>query len=290
VLPSPPAKTPDVTEHCSDNRRYITCLIQQLSTLREGPAIVNELIRAGGAATPILAEALLNGQPRSVYQPRCLLVEALAGLQAHDVLVEYLRRHRHIADPELRFAEDAVINTAARELKFTFSAEALSALLEIARVRSLPGVIEALGMYCNQDSMPCFIRALESDLARTAAYDALRALGQPVKQALLNEAIRIEPCPPEHENRSSLLRRRACLRLLAELATTVADRQRLLDLLFENGEIVLALCKILVSSRNSLYCAAAHRRLTSVFPRLEWHLRDEARELLGVLENNQVSI
>ncbi|MGH9343616.1 MAG: hypothetical protein ACRD19_07640 [Terriglobia bacterium] len=273
-----------------DNGRYVRALIQQLETLRDGPAIVNELIRAGGAAVPILADALLNGQPRSIYQPRCLLVEALAGLQAYDVLIEYLQRHIDIANPELSFAEDAVINTAARELKSTLSAEAFSVLLEIARFRALPGVIEALAMYRQPESIPYLIRGLESDPARLAAYEALGTLGQPAKQALLHEAFHREPPPPDYENHSSLHRRRACLRLLGDLTITPAERQKIFSLVqAEDPEIIMLVCKILASSEDSTHRATACRTLISAVSRLGWHLQDEARELLRELERKQVS-
>ncbi|MGH9620850.1 MAG: HEAT repeat domain-containing protein [Bryobacteraceae bacterium] len=287
-MPSLSTKIPDRTERFSDDNRYVRGLIQQLETLRDGPAIVGELIRAGGAAVPILADALLNGNPRSIYQPRCLLVEALAGLRAHDVLIEYLRRRKSIVDPELEFAEDAVVNTAARELKSTMSAEAFSALLEIARVRALPGVIEALGVYRQPDSIQYLIRGLESDLAHAAAYDALCLVGQPAEQALLQEAFHREPPPPDFENCSSLHRRRACLRLLGELALSPEHRRQLLTLVrAEDPEIVMLVCKILASSETSTYRAMACQTLKSILPRLGWHLQDEARALLRELEPNR---
>lgn len=286
MLPSQSATASDFPEKPSRNPNYITRLIEELETLRDGASIVNQLVAVGGAAAPFLAAALLHGRARSVYQPRCWIVEALAGLQAYDVLLEYLRKRETIADPEVCFAEDAVINTAARELQLIFSAEAFSILLELAETRSLPGVIEALGMYRHPSSIPCLLRSLENDLARSAAFEALRTLGQMAKQPVFNEVFHMEPGLPDPESSSSKHRRRACLRLLELLKLSSGDRQRLLELLPEKDpEMVLALCKILASYEGNR--SAAHEKLTAIFPHLDWYLRDDARELLQKLERSR---
>jgi hypothetical protein len=190
-----------------------------------------------------------------------------------------------MTDPVIRFAEDSVINAAARALRLDFSADAYAALLELAQQRCLPGVLETLALYRRTESIPCFLRALESDLARSAAMQSLQLFGQAAQPYLWTEALRPEPGPPDRENASSLHRRRACLKLLEPLTLSALEREKLLDLLFEtDSELVMNAGAILLSSSNQQERAAAYRRFRAALPHVDWWLRDELMELLSRFE------
>lgn len=260
-------------------------LISRLDDLQNSSSNTAELIRLGAASVPLLGDALLNGRRRSVPQPRCCLVDALATLGANDVLLEYLADKRPVHDPILRFAEDSVVNLAARALKCDFSAEAYCVLFELAQTRSLPGVLEALAMYRRTESIPCFIQALESDLSRAAAIEGLEFFGERATPYLLLELFRPEPNPPEKETTSSLHRRRACIRLLERLRLSPREYQSLLDLLFEqDAEIILGVCTIILNAGDGQHYAAAVQKLRAMRPHTNWPLRDEVDELIGRFE------
>jgi hypothetical protein len=251
-------------------------LIAKLDDLQHEFWTVVELVRLGGSAVPFLADAILKGRPRSLPQLRCSLVSALAALGASDVLLEYLRSQRAIDDPEIRFAEDSIINAAALAMKLDFSAEAYSTLWNLAQRRSLAGVLEALAMYRRVESIPCFIRALESDISRPVAVQGLEAFGQAAKPYLMVEAMRREPKRPNPETASSLYRRRACLKLLERLLPINREQKQLLDLLLEpNAEIVISVATIIFLSKNTNSNSMAVRRLRRLRSHLSWPLQDE---------------
>jgi hypothetical protein len=259
-------------------------LIAKLDDLHDTSSTVFELIQWGGAAVPLLADALLRGRPRSVSEPRCCLVRVLADLDANDVLLEYLRSGGPIDDPEIRFAEDSVINAAARALKLDFSADAYSTLFSLAERRCLPGVLESLAMYRRIETIPCFIRALESDLSRQAATESLESFGQAAKPYLLTEAFRREPNPPDSESTSSRHRRSDCLKLLERLHLSDLDRERLLSLLAEQDcQMVMSVGQILLASKNKTAQAAASRCLNAFRSQIAWPLRDECIDLTNKL-------
>ncbi len=56
----------------------------------DGDLGVAEAVACGNAAIPALRELLFQGAPSGVFQPRCRAIEALASLNAHSVLIEYL--------------------------------------------------------------------------------------------------------------------------------------------------------------------------------------------------------
>jgi hypothetical protein len=91
-------------------------LVQDLNALEEGERTAGTLMAYGRSAIPALRRFLLEGRPSVVYQPRRWAVEALAGIGARDVLIEYLKHKRLLADPAVRFGEEPVENAAARAL------------------------------------------------------------------------------------------------------------------------------------------------------------------------------
>lgn len=256
-------------------------LIAQLSNLQEGRSAVLQVVALGTAALPALANELLQGRPQSISEPRCRVVDALARLGAHDVLLDYLNGYETINDPQLRFSEDAVLSAAARSLKFDFSAEIYLALRRVGERRSTPGVLEALSLYRRQDCLHLFLSALEDDISRFAAMDGLRCYGDRAKGRLMTEALRAEPESPDLENASSLHRRRSCLRLLRELTLSSAECEQLLCLqTHRDPELAYEACAILAKSSCTKCQRAAVERLQTLLPRVDWTMRDEVLNVL----------
>ena len=159
-------------------RRLLACL----QSLVDGQSAIEELVACGPRAIPPLREFLLSGRITSVPQPRMWAVEALALLEARDVLIEYLQAPSRGVDAQLQFAEDAVKNTAGRRLSAWRDNETFEFLLEFCKKANLPGVIETMAEFERPEAIPCLDRALEDDMCRIAAEDGLRRLGPAARQ------------------------------------------------------------------------------------------------------------
>jgi hypothetical protein len=219
-------------------------LVAQLESLADGPEAVVRLVACGREAVGPLREYLLAGRITSLLQPRCWAVEALAALGARDVLLEYLRQERPEPDPVLRLSEDAVESAAARALVAWPSDEVFSVLLERARARMLPGLVEALGAFQRAEAVPVLVRALEDDVCRRAAEDALRTAAPGAVPVLIRNAL--SPMPEAgDESPSSLLRRRSAVALLTEVYVDAGEWPRLRPLLLEDDHsLVVAAARL----------------------------------------------
>lgn len=269
----------------------ISVLIAKLDDLQCVLGTVVEIVQCGASAIPFLADTLIQGKRRSISQPRCALVDALTLLDANDVLLEYLKSSRPDDDPEIRFAEDMVISAAGRAIKLDFSAEAYCVLLNLANERSLPGVLEALALYRREESIPCFVRALESDLSREEGIAALEQFGQAATLYLLDAALRIEPGPPDHESTSSLHRRRACLQLLEQLPLRFEEVHRVFPVLFESdAQVVMSAARLTLQDPTHTRVAAALDRVKLLRLHIDWVLEDETEVLLAQLEEALQSV
>ncbi len=139
--------------------------------------------------------------------------EALARLGAKQSLIEYLEAPTRPADAQLAFAEDALRNTAARQLGRWRDDGTFAVLLDLCRKRLLPGAVESIVSFGRIDAIPVLDRALEDDLCRTVAEEGMRAIG---RRAPLLSAVTPVPKAAE-EAPSSLVRRRTVLAILAEM-------------------------------------------------------------------------
>ena len=165
-------------------------LVEGLNSLHDGERVAAKLIAIGTPAVGPLTNFILHGKPSVVYQPRQWAVEALGALKAKDALLEYLRWKKDIPDPATRFAEQSVENAAARELAAWRTDDVLQVLLDLALSHPQAGVIDALGEFDCIEALPCFIRALEDDVCRIPAENALhkpRSDLWPVLRPLLKE-------------------------------------------------------------------------------------------------------
>lgn len=255
-------------------------LIESLNSLQEGELGVSMLVACGERAVPPLRDCLLHGRVSSVFVPRQRAVEALAELGAKDVLLEYLALERPIADPVLAHAEEAVKNTAARELARWPTDDVFYALLNQLRNRPLPGVIEALGELGRKEAIQDLVIVLEDDFCRSFAEDALRRVGEAGRSALI-EAARTPDPSGDKETPRSRNRRRSALRLLERVEFSSVDWSRLAALLYErDAEIGARAAMIAMKAGEAKDKIRAMRWLIAALPIADWLLQGEIQECL----------
>jgi len=218
-------------------------IIDCLNSLHDGDCAVDLLVEYGEEAIAPLREYLMEGKPSHIYQPRQRAVNALAGLGAKEVLIEYLSMPKKISDPVFRFGEEAVENTAARALARWQTNDVFEVLLRIAHTRTLPGVIDALGSFCRPEPIPLFIAALMDDVSRPTAENALKSMGEIAKPALMEAAVK-PGLSENYESPSILQRRRSAVRILAELTVTAEGWPRIKELLNDDLEISISAARI----------------------------------------------
>jgi HEAT repeat protein len=255
-------------------------LIEQLGMVTECDQASVSLIRYGPAAIPALRRFLFEGKPSVVYQPRRAAVEALSGLGAKDVLIEYLGWKREIPDAATRFGEECVRNAAARMLSRFPSKDVLDVLLSFALPHCEPGIVDALAHFSSLEAIPYLLRALEDDLCQMPAMDGLRRLGREAELALVTSALTRLPSPDE-ERPSSFRRRGKALELILEMGPSATSWPLLRALLDENDPAIVT-----ATSKLAIHCGsgddrikAAHR-LVAVLPRADWFSREEIQNCL----------
>lgn len=228
------AKTEPTPAYRDYTDEEIRSFVRDLESLRSGDLTVSLLVGCGERAIPVLREFLLHGQPRGVFQPRQQAVEALAELGAKDVLIEYLSQKREIPNAVVRFGEEAVENTAARELARWRTEETFRFLLDYSESRVLPGAIEALGKFQRAEAAPVFLRALTDDVCRPSAEEASRSIAEKIRPALIEAA---QPNGGEDVERPmEKQKRRSVLRILADMVVTEAEWIQLTPLLQDHDQ------------------------------------------------------
>jgi hypothetical protein len=222
----------------------------------------------------------MEGRPSGVYQPRRMAVEALAGLEARDALLEYLRSDRPIPDAVARMGEEAVQNAAAAALKQWPSDEVYEVLIGILQRRPLPGAVETLGELGRTEAAPYIIAALEDDVCRATAEEALRKMGGAAASELILAAL--DPRPDrEWESPSSLLRRSSAARLLAETGVSQEAWTRLKPLLNESAPaILIAAARMARRAGAKADEEVIAVRLVAAISEADWYFRDEIGDVL----------
>ncbi len=257
-------------------KRYM----KELDSLKEGEGAVEKLIACGHSAIEPLKQFLLAGAPRVLYHTRRWAVEALAGLGAKEILLEYLKQERDIPDPAVRLGEEAVKSAAAQKLIGWPSEEVIQVLIGIAQEGCLPGALEALGELKRPEAIPFMVKALEDDVCRPIAEDALRRIGRPAESALIQAVISPHP-NRESEEPSSLLRRRCAVGLLAELGVSKDNWGLLRPLLHEvDDEILTTIFKIAVIVATVKDRETAFRRLIGILQNADWYVKGEIENAL----------
>jgi hypothetical protein len=258
----------------------IRTFVQDLESLVGGQLTASILVSCGDRAIPPLREYLLHGRPRGIYQPRQRAVEVLGELGAMTVLIEYLLQEKDITDPVVRTGEEAVKNTAARELSRWKTESVFEALSRAALKHLLPGIVEVLGEFQREESIPHLLRALGDDMCRSAAREALQKIGPRAAPALIEAAHTYVPSV-EWETPSSLLRRRSVLRALANCSLSSADWPKLESVLQDKDpeiRVCTARIALQIAPENEKHLAI--RRLIETLPIADWFIQTEIREQL----------
>jgi HEAT repeat protein len=254
--------------------------MEQLSSLKEGAQAVGALITCGQPTIEPLRQFLLEGKPSAIFQPRQWAVEALVGLQAKDVLLEYLEQKRDIADPDVRLGEEAVESTAARHLSKWPSEEVYQVLLEIAQERCLQGALDALSEFRRPESIPYIVMALEDDFCRPTAEEALRKIGALARLELIHAVLTPSP-RKDTETPSSLRRRGSAAGLLAEIGISADEWPKLRQLLSEtDAAILVAVSRMAAKVAGTKDKVSAIHRLIEVLETADWYLREEIAKIL----------
>ncbi len=225
----------------------IRSFVGDLESLQGGDLTVSLLVGCGQRAIAPLREFLLQGRPRGIFQPRQRAVEALAQLGAKDVLMEYLSQRRQIEDAVVRFGEEAVENTAARELARWLTDDVYEFVRHQAEQRMLVGLIDTLGEFGRPETAPVLVRALEDDVCRPAAETVLSHIASQVKPVLLAAARRDSAA--EHEWPAQLSRRRKVLSILSDLQITLDDWEQMRPLLKDDDlEVAVTAARIALAA------------------------------------------
>jgi HEAT repeat protein len=254
--------------------------IAKLNSLQDGDAGIIDVIACGKRAVPALRRILFERERSGLYQTRCRAVQALAALDASDVLIEFLETERTITDPVELVGEDAVINAAARALPNVHNPRVFAVLLRLARHPHLTGVIAALGASGKAEAIPALIAALEDDASRPVAETALYNFGRRAKSAFLNAATMQLPTP-ERESPSSIRRRRSALGLLAVIGVTREAWAILRHLVDDpDAKIATLACEICLKSASAVERSKAVRRLVKLLVHEDWLRRDDSERVL----------
>ncbi len=267
----------------SSPRRKVEFWIARLNSLVDGEDASRQLVIFGDAAIPALRDFLFSGRPSGIYQPRQWAAQALEVLGAKDVLLEYLAHENYIADPIIREGEDAVRNTAARLIARWKTEDVFQTLLSLSEKRLLPGVIFALGEFHRPEALALLDRALEDDVAGPSAEEALLNFGQAAAEKLASSALR-KRMNQERESPSSLRRRRAAVRILADTGLGNQAWDSLRALLDEHDpEIVVHAAKVAVAAGSESEKKVTVGALLRVLPEAPWYLREDLANFIKSL-------
>jgi hypothetical protein len=258
----------------------ISSLINKLNSLVEGERAVADLLSCGQRAVTPLRQFLMEGQPGSIYQPRRWAVEALAGLNAKEALLEYLQQDRPLADEQVRLGEEAVRNAAAIALRRWPEEKVVEVLMDILRLHGLTGAIETLAYLQHRPAIPLFIAALEDDVCRLSAESALRKLGRTAVPELIKTVLNPRP-DREQESPSSLLRRGSAARALADIGITREEWFNLKKLINETTPgILVAASRMAEQAGDKADLTLLSKKLLSAISRADWYTRNEIGDVL----------
>ncbi|WP_298357040.1 hypothetical protein [Rhodoblastus sp.] len=188
----------------------------RLKSTRDGDRGVLDAVACGRRAVPALTALLFSRDPSGLSHARLRAAEALTGLDAREVLIDFLGASHEMSDPVEQLGEDEVVSAVARALTDPGEERVFDLLLRLARDRILPGVVAALGKSLRPEAIPELLRALGEDETRGEAERALQHFGEAAVPALLVAAARA-PDGNAHETESDLRKRRSALGILAEI-------------------------------------------------------------------------
>jgi hypothetical protein len=256
--------------------------IAALRSFQHGDRGILDVIRCGAQAVPFLRTMLFEQERSGLFQTRCRVVQALAALDAYDVLIEFLEANRTITDPVERVGEDAVINAAALSLANVREQRVFELLLRLAQRSALTGVIGAVGAFGRIEAVPVLIDALEEDASRHTAEAALWKLGKKAYPAL-SCTVDMKLPSEGRESESSARRRRSALKLLAKMDQSRAAWRRLRHLTRDDdAPLAACACEIGLTRGSTSDRTDAVRRLIELLPQKDWVLREEIEASLTI--------
>jgi hypothetical protein len=256
-------------------------LIDKLQSIHESDRGAIELIAMGDQAVAALRQFLLGGKPSTVFQPRQIAVEALARIGAKEVLLEFLKAPEQAADPAVRFAEDAVRSTAARELLRWPGEEVATVLIDIMREKPLPGACDAAGQLHLNSAAPYLVDALADDFSRPHAMDALRRMPEAARPLLIDAALLWLMNSGSDENPALHRRALAAVRILSDLDVSADDAALLGPLMASEDPEMVACAARIGLKQQSCDIGVVVNALIGTLPRAPWFVRDEIRDLLA---------
>lgn len=250
--------------------------LERLTALHEGYAGVLAVIALGQRAVAPLKAILNHTESSGIFEIRIRAITALCALRADAVLIDFIEGAHPIADPTARAGEDAALSIAARALTGSRDPRAFPVLLRLARRRPLPGVIEALAAARRVQAIPALIQGLGEDDARAAAAEGLKVLGRLSRKALIDVA------RAGDETEGGLRKRRAAMRVLADIGVGAGERHHLRRLIDSpDSELRLYACRALSNCGNAADRAACRRHLLKFATILQAPLKTEAIQPRG---------
>ena len=261
--------------------RRVRELMEQLDSLLDGESAAARLVGCGGVAVEPLRRFVFDSPPRSVPEPRCWAVRALAGLGEKDLLIKYLQREIPATDPVVRLAEETVQRTAALALAAGWQTdEVFEVLLRISLRHPIPGVIEAIGRFERRRAVPVLIGALGDHFCRPWAETALARVARRDRDLLIPAALS-RTMNNAQETAPSLCRRRALVALLRQVHLSASEANRLAPLIEDpDRELAVDASAIAIEQGRDADIQRARRRLQQIAPAAPWHLDHDVQQLL----------
>ena len=257
--------------------------VGRLKSLHDGHTGLLEVIKLGPDVVPALRRLLFAPEPSGLHQARHRATEALAALSAFDVLADFLRSRRPIADPVERVGEEVVIGAAARAIARLREEWVYRLLSNLAAHWRVTGVLAGLGSFHRKDSIEIFVSALSEDELRFTAEAILRGYGTVVRPALIATALDRDDAG-HSENESHLRKRRSALALLLEIGIS-AKKWRVLRSLLEDSDrqIALLACRICFELGPAQDLARSAGRLIDLRSGADWLDQERIDDLLTAI-------
>ncbi len=259
----------------------LRAMVSRIRSLQDGDLAVLDALAIGNDAIPLLRQLLFDREPAGIFQPRQRAIQALVGLDAFDVLRDYIAKWRPAPDPVERLGDEVVVGMAANALAAHGDYDGFALVLAVARRHPTPGVIEALGTYQRAEVIPILIEALLDDCAAGPAREGLRAFGQMAVPALVDVAVNAIVGPSGRETPSSIRRRRHALSLLIDLGANCESNIRIRSLSYDSDDEIASLaCRMGIASAYTAWSRECARRLIELLRQAAWPIRGEIEDSL----------
>ncbi len=177
--------------------------------------VQRELIALGSYSVDSLISFLIT-DPTFEHEPRCLAAETLGIIgdeEAVEGLIMVLTRSFKIADPVLRFEEEAVRDCICHALESIGDTSTIPALLFALEKYHLVGAAEALAGFKEKKAIPILIKILDDSFKRIRISDTLLKFGSDAIDELI-KTTKVKEINHDSEILPSVERRAEAARLL----------------------------------------------------------------------------